>query len=54
MYAEMKKRGEPVPAERANIITAFDDEDRWKRDSDKYQTASSKLGKIFFNFWNPI
>merc|ERR1739844_79509 len=40
MYAEMKKRGEPIPAERANIITAFDDEDRWKKDADKFKPAS--------------
>jgi len=40
MYAEMKQRGEPIPVERANIITAFDDEDRWKKDADKFKPAS--------------
>jgi len=40
MYAEMKKRGEPIPVERANIITAYDDEDRWKRDVDKFKPAT--------------
>ena len=48
MYAEMKKRGEPIPVERANIITAYDDEDRWKRDVDKFKPASKITSKYFF------
>ena len=49
MYAEMKKRGEPIPVERANIITAYDDEDRWKRDVDKFKPASKITSKYFFS-----
>ena len=47
MYAEMKKRGEPIPVERANIITAYDDEDRWKRDVDKFKPATTVTSKYF-------
>ena len=47
MYAEMKKRGEPIPVERANIITAYDDEDRWKRDVDKFKPATKVTSKYF-------
>ena len=51
MYAEMKKRGEPIPVERANIITAYDDEDRWKRDVDKFKPATKVTSKylLFIN-----
>ena len=51
MYAEMKKRGEPIPVERANIITAYDDEDRWKRDVDKFKPAAKVTSKylLFIN-----
>ena len=41
----MKQRGEPIPPERANIITAFDDEDRWKKDADKFKPASKTTSK---------
>ena len=47
MYAEMKKRGEPILVERANIITAYDDEDRWKRDVDKFKPATKVTSKYF-------
>ena len=49
MYAEMKKRGEPIPVERANIITAYDDEDRWKRDVDKFKPATKVTSKYFLS-----
>ena len=45
----MKKRGEPIPVERANIITAYDDEDRWKRDVDKFKPATKVTSKYFLS-----
>ena len=48
MYAEMKKRGEPIPVERANVNTAFDDEERWSKDAEKFTPALKFTSKVYF------
>lgn len=40
--AEKKKAGETVPVEKLNLITAFDDEERWKIEANKFTPASRK------------
>lgn len=45
--AEKKKRGEPVLASRANLNTAYDDEERWTKDAKLFEAANTKTGKAF-------
>lgn len=40
----MKKRGEKIPVEKMNIDTAYDDEERWTKDSVKFAAASRVTG----------
>ena len=40
--AEKKKAGETIPIEKMNLITAFDDEERWNKDASTFTPSSRK------------